>query len=98
MYPLSARFFVQSLQSKGFSAVLLWQGLCFEMFSCKLLISNEKERCLVYFEATLIVAGWRGETCHGYVVDGVGFRWFWGSTCDFWAEFEEKICGIAVLS
>jgi hypothetical protein len=26
-----------------------------------------------------------------YVIDAVGFRWFLGLTCDFWAEFEELI-------
>jgi hypothetical protein len=25
------------------------------------------------------------------VVERVRFRWFWGLTCDFWAEFEEII-------
>ena len=44
-----------------------------------------------YFRVYFNCNGLEGGTCHLYVVGGVGFRWFWGLTCDFWAEFEEII-------
>jgi hypothetical protein len=55
----------------------------------KVFISDEKDRVSLfrgYFNCT----GLEGETYHEYLVDMIGFRWLWGLTCDFWAEFGEK--------
>jgi hypothetical protein len=32
------------------------------------------------------IEDWRGRTCHADVSDLWRVRWFWGLTCDFWAE------------
>jgi hypothetical protein len=71
---------------------LYFGGKVFVFRGCagKVLISDEKERALVIFEAVLIVPDWEGETCHEYVIDVARVKRFWGLTCDFWAEFEEN--------
>jgi len=54
----------------------------FSSLAGKVLISNEKE--LVSSFSTQVD-----------VVGRQGLRWFWGLTCDFWAEFEEiNFCDI----
>jgi hypothetical protein len=42
------------------------------------------------FRACINCTGLIGETCYGYVIEGVAFKRFWGLTCDFWAVFEKN--------
>jgi hypothetical protein len=36
--------------------------------------------------SNLIIEDWVELKCHADVADLLWVRWFWGLTCDFWAE------------
>jgi hypothetical protein len=59
----------------------------------KVLILDEKDRSASLrpdFGPDLIVACGAGKLCKADVVEFGLLRWFWGLTCDFWAENAEK--------
>src|SRR5260370_32633398 len=47
----------------------------------------------LFFLSILSIADGGELTCKLYFLLFEGVRWFWGLTCDFWAEFEENIFG-----
>src|SRR5216683_3623813 len=48
-------------------------------------------RCRSFFLISILsIAVWMELTCQLYFLLFEGVRWFWGLTCDFWAENSER--------